>query len=108
MVFIFYFSISLLLSIQSLVYTMYPDSPHPVAQQEFATDASGANYSRYGSNAPWVPIGPQLLPSSGGGLNISVRHFLLFQLLLLIAGSFPVSVILLLMEVSRDAHQMSG
>ena len=87
---------------------MYPDSPNPVAQQEFATDANGVNYSRYGLNAPWVPIGPQLLPASGGGLNISVRHFLLFQPLLIHFGSFPVFVILLLMEVSPDAHQMSG
>lgn len=86
---------------------MYPDSPHPVAQQEFGTDANGVNYSRYGLNAPWVPIGPQLLPASGG-LNISVCHFLSFRLLLIPFGSFPVFVMLLLMEVSRDAHQMSG
>ncbi len=84
---------------------MYPDSLHPVAQQEFATDANGVNYSRYGLNAPWVPITPQLLPASGGGLNISVHHFLSFQPLLIPLGSFPVFVILLLMEVS---HQMSG
>ena len=87
---------------------MYPDSLHPVAQQEFATDGNGVNYSRYGLNAPWVPIGPQLLPASGG-LNISVRqNFLLFQPLLIPFGSFPVFVILLPMEVSQDAYQMSG
>ncbi|KAF8335506.1 hypothetical protein F5887DRAFT_1079147 [Amanita rubescens] len=54
---------------------MYPDSPHPVAQQEFATDANGVNYSRYGLNAPWVPICPQLLPAGGGGLNVSLPSF---------------------------------